>query len=108
MRNRLMRVLVICLIAGLCHSALAHHQARLVVDNRTRSRATIQVWRYTGNRWDRLTVATVPGGKWVPVTDVRNGERFRAMGVASTPPSRVVNLRTDPHYGGPQDVWILQ
>ena len=48
MRNRLMRVLVICLIAGLCHGALAQHQARLVVDNRTRSRATIQAWRYTG------------------------------------------------------------
>jgi hypothetical protein len=108
MRNRLLRVIAICLLAGLCHSALAQRQARLVVDNRSRSNATIQVWRYTGYHWDWLTVATVPPGKWVPVSDVKSGERFRAIGVRHTPLSRTVGLHTDPGYGGPQDVWILQ
>jgi hypothetical protein len=102
--RHLIGVLTIFFIAGLCQTAWAQKAARLVVDNRTAQNATIQVWRYTGYHWDWLTVANVPAGRWVPVSDVKNGERFR---VKETGKTRVVNLRTDQGYGGPQDVWVL-
>ena len=108
MKKHLIRMLAIFLIAGLCQIAWAQKPPRLVVDNRTRAVATVQVWRYTGYHWDWLTVASAPPGRWVPVSGVKNGERFRAMGVGNAPPSKVVNLRMDPGYGGPQDVWVLQ
>ena len=108
MRKQLIRVLAIFLIAGLCQTVAADKAARLVVDNRTKGTATIQVWRYTGYHWDWLTVASVPPGRWVPISDVKNGERFRATGIGNSPPSWVVNLRMDKGYGGPQDVWVLQ
>jgi hypothetical protein len=100
-------MLAILLIASLCQVALAQKPARLVVDNRSRSTATVQVWRYTGYHWDWLTVATAPPGRWVAISDVKNGERFRVMGITSAPLSRVVTLRADPGYGGQQDVWVV-
>jgi hypothetical protein len=105
MRRHWIRTVAVLLIAVFCQIAAAQKAARLVVDNRTKQAATIQVWRYTGYHWDWLTVATVPAGRWVPVTDIKNGERFR---VKDTAKARVVNLRNDPGYGGPQDVWVLQ
>ena len=107
MKFRCIPVLAICLAVVLCVSAWAQKPARLVVDNRARTNAVVQVWRYTGSHWDWLTVATVPAGRWAPVADVKTGDRFRALGVPNNP-SRVVNLRMDPGYGGPQDVWVLR
>jgi hypothetical protein len=107
MKNRWIPLLAIFLAAVLCLSAWAQKPARLVVDNRTNATATVQVWRYTGYHWDWVTVANVPGGKWAPVGDVKNGDRFRATGVRNNP-SKTVTLQMDKGYGGPQDIWILQ
>jgi len=81
---------------------------RLVVDNRTTQNATVQVWRYTGDRWDWATVANVAPRTWVPVFDVRDNDRFRAIVPGREPLPHTVHLYADKSYGGPQDIWLLQ
>jgi len=81
---------------------------RLVVDNRTSSNAVVQVWRYTGDRWDWITVANVEPKTWVPVLDVKDNDRFRAVLPKRPPLNHTVRLHQDRSYGGPQDIWLLQ
>ncbi len=102
-------LVVLLLILVLMLPALAGQQPRLIVDNRLDSRATIQVWRYNGERWDWTTVATVEPHHWVPVYKVNANDRFRAL-----PPQRgetlshTVSLYADKGYGGLQDIWLLK
>ena len=81
---------------------------RLVVDNRTALKAVVQVWRYTGDRWDWITVANVAPKTWVPVFDVKANDRFRAVQSKRPPLNHTVRLYPDRNYGGSQDIWLLQ
>jgi hypothetical protein len=51
---------------------------QLVVENRSRSDAEISTWRYDGSHWDWVTITTVRAGYRVPISDVRQDDRFRA------------------------------
>jgi hypothetical protein len=102
------RALVLLALAAAILAAGLNRPSRLVVDNRTNSAATIQVWRYTGDHWDWQTVGTVSPRTWIPVSDVRDSDRFRAAGPWSAPQVHVVRLYPDTSYGGHQDIWLLR
>jgi hypothetical protein len=51
----------------------------LVVENRSSSAAEVATWRYQGGHWDWAPVATVPAGYKVPISEVRQDDRFRAF-----------------------------
>jgi hypothetical protein len=76
--------------------------SRLLVFNNTGTVAELSAsvngaWRFRGS---------VKPGASMPVYDVQNGDRFRAVwrGGESL---HVVRLRYDRSYGGPQDTWTL-
>jgi len=98
--------LVWLFLFALCGSALGQ-QPRLVADNRTGEQATIEVWRYNGNVWIWTKVATVAPGRWVPVYDVRNDDKFRATTKKGTK-YHTVSLYSDVKYGGSQDIWLIR
>jgi hypothetical protein len=99
-------VLVLLLTAAL--TAAGPKQPRLIVDNRTGSSATVQVWRYTGDHWDWTTVATVAPRTWVPVYSVKANDRFRAVAGGGGTFTHTVSLYEDKAYSGPQDIWLLR
>jgi len=96
MKKSLIRVLWICLCLALL---LAAQPAQLVIVNHNAAAVTIQVWRYTGNHWDWITLAAVPPGRSIALSQVNRNDRFRALGPWSTPPIHVVST--------PRDVWQL-
>jgi hypothetical protein len=98
------RTLALLFLAGAIAVA---RPSRLVVDNRTNAVATIQVWRYTGDHWDWQTVGTVAPRTYIPLSDVRDNDRFRAIGPWGAQ-VHVVRLYADTAYGGPQDIWLLR
>ena len=52
---------------------------QLVVVNRSSATAEVASWRYDGGHWDWVMVATVPAGYKVPISDVRQDDRYRAF-----------------------------
>ena len=84
------------------------NQPRLIVDNRTGGRATVQAWRYTGDRWDWHTVADVVPQTWVAVLQVKENDRFRALAGSGPAQTHTVSFYMDRTYNGPQDIWLLR
>jgi hypothetical protein len=78
---------------------------QLVVENRSGSAAEISTWRYDGGHWDWATVATVAAGYKLPISDVRQDERFRAhLRERGEYRYHTVDLRR----GGGRDDWTIQ
>jgi hypothetical protein len=100
--------LVILLLLATGTAAAVDQPPRLIVDNRTASAATVQAWRYTGDRWDWLTVSTVAPRTWVPVFNVKANDRFRALMGGGATMTHTVSLYADKAYNGPQDIWLLR
>jgi hypothetical protein len=67
------------LLAAFGPVAQGNGSQQLVVENRSTSAAEVSTWRYDGGHWDWAAVATVPAGYKVPISDVRQDDRFRAF-----------------------------
>jgi hypothetical protein len=75
--------------------------SRLVVDNRTKQPAMVEIWHFDGKTWAWRQVATVSTGQWVPVYNVKDGERLRATLGRGPVRYHKVQLKSG------QDVWWL-
>ena len=100
--------LVILLLLTAVTAAAYDQPPRLIIDNRTPSAVTVQAWRYTGDHWNWLTVATVAPRTWVPVLNVKANDRFRAVAGGRETAAHTITLYDDKAYHGPQDIWLLR
>lgn len=102
-------MLVVCFVAIL---AEAHAQgpkgARLVVDNRTPQPATVFIWRFDRGHWDWQSVTSIGSGHWVPIHEVRDGERLLARLASGKELNHTVKLLHDRSTNMLQDVWWLK
>jgi len=102
-------MLVVCVVAIV---AEAHAQApkgsRLVVDNRTSQPATVFIWRYDRGHWDWHAMTSIGSGHWIPVYEVRDGERLLARLANGKELSHTVKLLHDSRTNTLQDVWWLK
>jgi hypothetical protein len=102
-------LLVICFVASVADGrAEGGKAARLVVDNRTSQSATVFIWRYDRGHWDWQSVTSIGSGHWVPIYDVREGERLRARLGNGKELDHTVKLRHDSKTNTLQDVWWLK
>jgi hypothetical protein len=100
---------VVCFVAILAEAhAQAPKGARLVVDNRTSQPATVFIWRYDRGHWDWQSVTSIGSGHWVPVYDVREGERLLARLANGKELDHTVKLLHDSRTNTLQDVWWLK
>jgi hypothetical protein len=81
---------------------------RLVVDNRTPQAATVFIWRYDNGHWDWRPVTSIGSGHWVPIYEVRDGERLLARLAGGKELHHTVKLLHDSQTNTLQDVWWLQ
>jgi hypothetical protein len=100
---------VVCCVAIIAEGrAEGEKGARLVVDNRTSQPATVLIWRYDGGHWDWRSVTSIGSGHWVPIYDVRQGERLRARLANGRELDHTVKLLHDSKTKTLQDVWWLK
>ena len=103
-----MLVVGVVTIVAEAHAAQAPKGARLVVDNRTSQPATVFIWRYDRGHWDWQSVTSIGSGHWIPVYDVREGERLLARLANGKELSHTVKLLPDARTNTLQDVWWLK
>jgi len=102
-------MLLVCAVAIVAEAhAQAPKGARLVVDNRTSQPATVFIWRYQGGHWDWQSVTSIGSGHWIPVYDIREGERLLARLANGKELTHTVKLFQDSRTNTLQDVWWLK
>jgi hypothetical protein len=99
-----MAVALACLLALHSLAVLAQKQqpSRLLVNNKTK--ATVELSVFVKDAWQSR--GRISPGSSMPVYNVANGQRFRAVW-GSQSRELVVKLNYDRAYGGWQQVWNL-
>lgn len=80
----------------------------MVIDNRFPATAYVDVWVFNGSYWQWNRFATVNRNSWLPVLNVQQGQRFRALLPDNRERAHDVVFTYDPNYGGYQSVWVIQ
>lgn len=81
---------------------------RLVIDNHCSATAYVEVWAFNGSFWQWNRFAAVNPNSWLPVFNVRQGQRFRAQLPDNRDRTYDVVFAYDANYGGYQSVWVIQ
>lgn len=110
--KRRMSLFCVFVLLALMSTNLAGSQSqrppRLVIDNRYPATASVEVWSFNGSYWQWTRFTSVGRNSWLPVMNVQQGQRFRALLPDNRERTHDVTFSYDRNYGGGQSIWVIQ